>query len=497
MVISKSNYLNYLRHPAWVWLEKHDRSKLPVIDEDTQAIFDAGNLFELYAEKLFPDGIALEYTTNGNFDFEKYKALPDVTKKAIENKTRILFQGRLEADDMTCIFDVLERNEDGTYNLYEIKSSTKPKKEHEHDLAFQTIVLERWGLSVKNIFVIHVNNEYVRHGEVDYNEITTTVEISSAVRSIMDETAVQIEKAKAVIESTQMPDPSPRYAGLYAYNDWLKVYKTLNPNLDKYSIYNLCWPDVKRIGQFEDNKIISIKEIPEDTNLTVRQRHQVQATKSRKRLINQNEIKAFLNTFRFPLYFLDYETLAGIIPLYNGMRPYQQVPFQYSLHILESPDAELKHKEYLHTENTLPVDCLIAQLKEDIGTKGSIIVWNQGFEKACNNTAAEFVPKYAKLLSNLNDRILDLMTPFAEGWFVDKDFFGSASLKMVLPILIPSLSYEDLSISGGNAAQRIWMETIADSKNQDNKEQIMEDLRKYCALDTLAMVEIWKVLKDI
>jgi len=497
MVISKSNYLQYLKHPAWVWLEKHDKYKLPAIDADTQAIFDEGNLFESYAEKLFPDGVALEYKTNGNFDFDKYKILPDVTKKAIEDKTRVLFQGRLEVDDITCIFDVLERNKDGTYNLYEIKSSTAPKKDHEHDLAFQTIVLERSGLNIKNIFIIHVNREYVRNGEIDHSEITTITEISSAVRSIIDETAVNIEKAKAVIESVEMPDPSPRYVGLNAFGDWLKIYKALNSNLDKYSVYHLSSPGARRIEHFEDNEIFSIKDIPEDDNLTVKQRHQMQTTKSGERIINQSEIRTFLKTFRFPLYFLDYETLGGVIPQYDGTRPYQQIPFQYSLHILESPDAELKHKEYLHTDNTLPVNHLINQLKKDINTKGSVVVWCEGFEKGCNKTMAEFIPKDAKFLYNLNDRIVDLMTPFMKDWFVDKDFFGSASIKMVLPVVIPSLSYKDLNISGGITAQRIWTETIIDGKNQDNKEQIMEDLLKYCNLDTLAMVEIWRILKDI
>ena len=170
MILSKSNYLLYLKHPAWLWLEKHDKSKLPEVDDDTQAIFDAGNLFESYAERLFPDGITLGYKTDGGFDFAKYKSLPEVTKKAIEDKVKVIFQGRFEIDNTTCIFDILERNENGTYNLYEIKSSTKAKKEHEYDLAFQAIVLERSGLKIENIFVIHVNNEYVRDGEIDNEE---------------------------------------------------------------------------------------------------------------------------------------------------------------------------------------------------------------------------------------------------------------------------------------------------------------------------------------
>jgi hypothetical protein len=497
MILSKSNYMLYLRHPVWLWLEKNDKDMLPEVDEDTQAIFDAGNLFESYAEKIFQDGITLGYKTNGEFDFKKYKELPDVTKKALEDKTKVLFQGRLEVNNITCIFDVLERNEDGTYNLYEIKSSTKAKKEHEHDLAFQTIVLEESGLSIENIFVIHVNNEYVKDGEIDHDEITTISEVTTAVRNIMEETIANIEEAKAVMVLSDMPDPSPRHAKLGAFSSWLDIYKLLNRDLDKYSIFNLCGLNSTKIGKFEDAGILSIRDIPDDINLAVKQHRQVQTTKSGERLVNKEEIDDFLKTFHYPLYFFDYETIAGCIPSYDRMRPYQQVPFQYSLHILESPNSELKHKEYLHTENTFPVENLLNQLKQDIGTEGSVVVWSQSFEKACNTTMAELSPEYKDFLNNLNERIVDLMIPFMEGWYVDKDFFGSASLKAVLPVVVPSLSYKELNISGGNAAQRIWMETIIDGKNKDKKDQILKDLLKYCKLDTLAMVEIFKVLNEL
>ena len=497
MILSKSNYMLYLRHPVWLWLEKHNKKILPEVDADTQAVFDAGNLFESYAEKLFPDGITLGYKTKGEFDFKKYMALPAVTKKALVDNTKILFQGRLEVDGITCIFDALERNEDGTYNLYEIKSSTKAKKEHEYDLAFQTIVLEKSGLNIKDVFVIHVNNEYVRDGDIDYNEITTTTEVTTAVRSMIDETLVNIDKAKAVLVATEMPDPSPRHAKSGAFSNWLDIYKILNPDLDKYSIYNLCSPGVRKIGNFEDDGVISIHDVPDDTNLTVKQHYQVQATKSGERIISKEEIKDFLKTFQYPLYFLDYETLSGVIPAYNGIKPYQQIPFQYSLHVLESPDGELKHKEYLHVDNTLPVEGLLKQLKKDIGEKGSVIGWGEGFEKRCNITMADILPEHSDFLLDVNDRIVDLMIPFAEGWYADKDFFGSASIKKVLPVLIPSLSYKELDIGGGAAAQRIWMETIIGGKNQEDKDKILSDLLKYCKLDTLAMVEIYKVLNKV
>ena len=495
MVLSKSNYLLFLKHPAWLWLEKNAKDKLPEYDEDTQAMFAAGNLFEEYAEKLFPYGLRLGYKTNGRFDGRKYLTLPDATKEALTGEDTVLFQGRLEVDGITCIFDVLERNAMGTYNLYEIKSSTKAKSEHEYDLAFQTLVLEKSGLSIENIYVIHVNTEYVRNGDIEVDEITDQTEVTSAVRSLMAETEVGVEKAKVVMSQSEMPDPSPRFARNGAFSQWLEIYESLEGEFEKYSIYNLCTVGARKSEEFEDMGVKTISEIPEDFNLTTKQHHQVQATKKGEQIINKEEIERFMSTLQYPLYFLDYETFSGVIPPFDGLRPYQQVPFQYSLHVLESPDAELVHKEYLHTENTLPVRPLLEQMKKDIGPEGSVIVWYQSFEKTRNAEMAALEPDFNKFLYDINDRVVDLMVPFAEGWFIDKDFFGSASIKAVLPVLVPELSYKELNIQGGNTAQRVWMQTILEGKNTEKKEEIMNDLRKYCELDTYAMVKIWEVLK--
>jgi len=493
MIFSKSNYILYLKHPAWLWLEKHDKSKLPEVDEDTQALFDAGNLFEDYAEELFPDATRLGFSS-----FPEYKALPLKTKEALSDGAETIYQGRFEADGLTCIVDVLKRVEGNVFDLYEIKGSTKVKKDHYYDLAFQKNVIEKCGLEIRNLYVTHVNNQYVRDGEVDAVELCTTDDVTEEINSLTEETKYNIEKMKKDILTDTMPDPAPYRAGLGTFSEWLRIYKDLESIDDPYSVYNLYSPGAKRLRELvETLEVSSIKDIPDDFKLTVKQQGQVQATKSGERIIDQENIKEFLGTLKYPLYFLDYETLASVIPMYDGIRPYQQIPFQYSLHILESPDAKLTQKEYLHTENTHPVKFLVKKLKEDIGPEGSIVVWNQSFEKSCNTAMSEFVPEHAEFLRYVNERIVDLMIPFMEGWFVDKDFFGSASIKAVLPVLIPELSYKELNIQGGNAAQRIWMQTITGDKNQEEKDKVMADLRKYCGLDTLAMVEIYRKFREV
>ena len=499
MILSKSNYLLFLKHPAWLWLEKHDKIKLPDIDDDTQAIFDAGNLFEQCAEQLFPDALKLGYKTkDGAFDFSKYQALPELTQEALAGEHTVILQGRVEIDGLTCIFDVLERNAMGTFNLYEIKSSSKAKTEHEHDLAFQTLVLERAGLTVENIYVIHANSAYVRNGEIDPKEITDTTEVTSAVRSRMESTVEEVEKAKAVLVAPEIPDPSPRFCrGDKTLENWLKIYNAHFVEDFEDSIYAVKAFGARGFAELEDLGVTKLVDVPDELSLSPKLTALVQAAKRGGQLINHEEVDSFVSKLQFPLYFLDYETFSGVIPAFDGLRPYQVVPFQYSLHVLESPEAALVHKEYLHTDNSLPVRPLLEQLVQDIGPDGTVLVWFKTFEMGRNADMAEMEPDFNAFLYNLNDRIVDLKDPFSNQWFVDKGFNASASIKDVLPVLAPELSYKDLNVQGGTTAQRVWMQTVLSEMYQKNKEVIMHDLRKYCERDTFAMVEIWKVLQKL
>lgn len=500
MVISKSEFMMFLKHPAWLWLKKYDKNKLPLPDADLQALFDEGTLFESYAERLFPKAVKLGYKNDGEFSGTKYYALPELTKKEIIKGTEVILQGRVEEDGLTSIFDVLERENSSTgipvYNLYEIKSSTTVKSEHIPDLAFQTIVLEKAGLPINKMFVLHVDNQYVRKGEIDTEAITKKSEVTDQVRASLEETRENIVEAFKILEDKNMPDLSPRHLsqGGDVFEEWLQILQVIRGELPRYSIYKLCGPDPKTIAYLEDNGIELLNDIPLDCPLKGRQLRQVEAMRSDSQHIDKEEITNFLEGLKYPLYFLDYETTTSAIPAFDGYRPYQQAPFQYSLHILEKAGDEPVHKEYLHTENSDPVPHLLEQLRKDFDREGSVISWYMAFEKSRNTEMGEMYPKYSKFLSGINDRMVDLMTPFSKGWFVDKDFFGKASIKWVLPALLPEFSYKELNISNGGQAQRVWTETVLKGKNPSEKDKIMDDLRRYCNLDTYAMYAIYKYL---
>jgi hypothetical protein len=164
--------------------------------------------------------------------------------------------------------------------------------------------------------------------------------------------------------------------------------------------------------------------------------------------------------------------------------------------VLRSPDAELEHKEFLHRDNSDPALPLTKQLIQDIGTEGSVIVWYEGFEKSRNTELGDMFPEYKDAMEAINDRVVDLIIPFKQKWYDDPRFEGSASIKKVLPVLCPELSYKTLGIQEGGSAQRLWMEAVLDGTRADEKDKILTDLLEYCGLDTLAMVEIYRKLID-
>lgn len=491
MQISKSDYMLFLKHPAWIWIKKHASEMLPPIDAATQAIFDTGHEFEQYAEALFPDAVNLGFN-----DYNEYLSLPERTTQALENGAKTIFQGRFEYEQLTFICDIIDVVGEREVDLYEIKSSTSAKPEHNTDLAFQMVVLEKYGYSVRNIAVIHVNNQYVRNGDIEPDKITATTDVSEAVKELRDFTLEKIDEALDVIELHNCPDTSPLLADKSAFKDWLSIYKYMKKTKPG-SIYDLCQMDAKTLQILQDNNIEWLKDIPADFILKPKQSLQVQSAKVGGPGIDAEKIKEFLDTFEYPIYFFDYETSGPLVPPFDGLRPYQQLPFQYSLHILDSPDAKLRHAEFLHTENSNPAENLSKTLKSQIGDTGTVLAWNMSFEKSCNSMLGDLLPEYKKFYDQLNERIVDLMIPFSSNWYVDAGFMGSASIKSVLPVLVPELSYKTLGIQEGQTASRIWTETVLGGKNVAEKPQILSDLLEYCEMDTYAMVEIYRKLANL
>lgn len=489
--LSKSDFLLFLKHPAWLWLKKFEPAKLPPIDANTQALFDMGFRFEAQAEKLFSDGVRV----TGDY-FEKDR----VTARLLATGTQTLFQAKFTAPDNTaCLTDVMVRVGGDQFDVYEIKASTKVKPEHTWDLAFQKWVIEACGYRVRKTAVVHVNGQYVRHGDIDVMALTSITDVTDEVNATMPAMDDKIRPAFEVITSGQCPDLSPRFASYGGFFSWMPIYKKLKGELPSDSILNLARLNPKLVEQFEDQGVERIQDVPAEiiSTLVPAQQMQIASAKSGEVRIDKPAIAKFMQTIQFPIYFLDYETAADAVPMYDGTKPYQQVTIQYSLHILDAPGKELRHTEFLWTEPSNPMPALIDQLKKDIGPTGSVAVWYKSFECGRHSEMAELYPEHADFLLDLNNRVVDLIDPFSQQLYVDAKFKGSASIKNVLPVLAPDLSYKELGIQDGGSAQNFYMRAVFGDLPAAEKQQIFDDLLVYCALDTMAMVRIYEVLDEI
>lgn len=488
MLLSKSDYMLFLRHPAWLWLKKNDPSKLIPISTSVQQKMNTGYEFEKHAEQLFSAAIKIGFA-----DIDEYNTMLTRTSEAWLGGVKCVIQGKYQFGEITCITDILEDGGNG-HILTEIKSSSSPKPEHELDLAFQKVVLEGAGYKVHKCRVAHVNSGYVREGEIDANKLVAFTDVTENVEKLLEKTKSDIDAALAVVRAKNIPDIDPSLTASNNFQEWLDIRKTFEPHLDTDSIYHLPKISSGVAKKLTKNNIFRIGDIKDASLLSHGTAKYWKARDLGDRYIDITQVRNFLNVINYPIYYLDYETSSNAAPLWNHTSPYQQVPFQYSLHIKRHQNAALEHFDYLHKAKDNPMDSLLENLRKNIGDSGSVIVWNKSFEMARNNEMAKYAPKYADFLSNINSRVIDLMDPFKENMITDPAFKGSNSIKDVLPVMVPDYSYNDLQIKDGGTAASEWKAvTLQDGPN---KEKVYADLKKYCERDTEAMVKTHEVIKE-
>ena len=232
------------------------------------------------------------------------------------------------------------------------------------------------------------------------------------------------------------------------------------------------------------------------TDLNPNQVLQVKSEISGSTHIDIDEIRNFTSELNYPLYFLDFETIGPAVPIYEGSRPYQQLVFQYSLHIRETSTSEIEHREYLADPTEDPRIGFIEQLIQDCAKSGDILVFNISFERGKLNDLIESFPEYSNELRGIVNRLKDLMIPFQQKWYYTPEMRGSYSIKSVLPALIPELSYNDLDIKEGGTASNTFL-SMVNGTFEGDVEETRKQLLEYCELDTYAMVKILDVLKEV
>lgn len=490
MYLSKSDFLKYQICPSYLWLWKHKKDVVPVAEEeDIKRRLEQGNEVELIARNLYPDGKLVSGALSD---------LPIITKQYVEDGVKTIFQAaEMTREGLLAIADVITFDEQSqSWTLYEIKSTNSVKPEHISDVAFQRVAFETAGYKIGAVGVIYLNKDYVRHPEVIAEDFFITEDITERVEEILP--AIREQVKGALNKIAEPNEPRGCSCQLKTKSGHCPTFRYLNPDIPEYSVFNISRIGQKNLSLLVDDHRYHIHEVGEDIKLTINQRNQVDVAKAQQPMIDYAQIKSALDDLVYPLYFLDYETVSTAIPLYIGCTPFQQIPFQYSLHILREPGRELEHYEYLGRDGKQsPVLELLASLKSQIGVKGSVIVWHQSFEENRNKEMAQEMPDYADFLLDTNRRMFDLEQLFVNQHLVHNDFNGRTSIKAVLPVLAPSHSYKEMDIQNGQNASVRWFDAVTGAVGADEAEHTFEALLKYCCLDTLAMVEIYRYLTDL
>ena len=496
--LTKSLYLNGIQCPKLLWIKVHEKEKIPEPDETLQHIFDQGKLVGELAKTLFKGGVEIK---------ADYWELAESDKKSREalKLRKPLFEAGFLVGEIYSRADILLPVGKDHWDIIEVKSSSRIKEENIHDVSFQKYCYEKAGLKIRKCFLMHVNPDYVRKGKINLKKLFVQEDITDKVNEAIVGIDKRIEDMLKIMNSKTCP---PVKIGQYCnkFNECpLKEFCFGKMSLT--SVFHLRGAGAAAFELY-DTGVENIEDIPETYELNAKQLIQHKCAKSGQPCIHKEKIKQFLGTLKYPLYFMDFETYATAIPLYNGLKPYQPIPFQFSVHVQDKindscsgSEPKLKHYSFIASGSGDPRKQFIEELKKVLGDKGTILVYFQSYEKGRLEELGNLFPKYKPWIKSIFSRIIDLITPFSNFWYYNSKQEGSASLKEVLPALTGK-GYEGMEIAGGQMASLRYLYithgTIDGKKaTADEIKKIRKDLEEYCGLDTGGMILILEKLREI
>lgn len=485
--ISKTDYIRWRECRKDAWLAIHNPELYYSYEPSAfeLALRETGAEVEEIARRLFSDGV---------FVWGHDKAAHDQTHTLIDEKTPTIFQAVFLVDGFLAVADVLKFNiETGGFTIYEIKSASHMKKEYLYDVAFQVMLLDRCGLKIDQAHLTHLNSDYVRQGDLDPHNLFSQENITPQIDEMKETVTREMEDSMAYLLSEA--EPVGQCDCIYrGRSNHCTTFNYSNPRVPEYGIHDISriGSSPKKLRELVDLGKFELDEIPTHVQLTENQQIQVDTYKSGQVVIQRDAIATELNGLKFPLYFIDYETHMATIPLFDGWSPNKQVPFEYSLHIVEALGVEPAHREFLHAVLKDPDVPFATSLHDHIGSEGNIIVWHKAFEcGTVNKYLSERHPEYTDFFADFEARVYDLEDVFSKRLYVDRGFLGRSSIKNVLPVLVPELSYKELDIRDGTAASVAWPKLVSGELSDAQFEDLCQALRKYCGLDSYAMYAIW------
>lgn len=474
--LTKSRYLDGLQCGKLMWTKLHARETVPAGEPWHARLALIGRQLDDLAKRLWEGAVEIP-------PFRDPAERVSATEKLLAKRVP-LFGATFQVDGRQCRVDVLEPAPGGAWELGEIKGGTRIRNTTIQDLAFQRECLLLAGLRIDRIWVMHPDNQYVRGEHLHVHELFRRDDVTERVLRVAPYVGKTVANLRAIAAGINPDTP----IGPHCHD----------PHACR--LIPVCWaglpPDnVTELHQagrgafaFLDEGIFRIRDLP-DQRLGPSQRIQKQAVVTGRVQIDEDAVRRWLDRLAWPLCFLDFETMAPAVPPFAGTRPYQQVPFQYSLHVQDRPGAPLRHFEYLHEAAGDPRPDLAADLADRVPGAGSVVAWNVDGERLVLNDLAAVAPDRARVLANLAGRLVDLAEPWLSFAVYHPGQHGSTSLKAVLPT-VTDLGYDDLVVASGVAATHAYEAVMASVASPDERTAVFRDLRRYCERDTLALAAL-------
>lgn len=479
-MLSKSRYLSGLQCHLRLWHSSFNRELASEVTPAQQALFGTGQEVGELATRLFPEGVLIRE------DHFHHEEAVQTTRNIVQDPSvSTIFEAAFLYHDVRIRVDILKRLDNGQWNMIEVKSSTSVKDIHLPDVAIQYYVLKASGLNINRAFLLLINNQYVYDGSnFDLENFFSFYDVTDEVLSIQNEIPSSIDEQHQMLSAADAPlvQPSRHCNTPFICEFWEYCTK----DMPAHWIFDLYGVSQKKFDELTGMNVEDIKDIPDAFNLTELQERMRKCVKNNETFISKR-LHAQLTDVEYPVHFLDFETVNPAIPRYAHTSPYQVIPFQWSDHILYE-DGSLAHKEYLCDDDRDPRDDFTRTLLHALGQKGTIFIYTT-YEKTIIEKLAEYLPQYRDDLLRIPNRFKDLCA-IIRHYFYHPGFHGSFSLKFVLPVLVPEMRYDTLSIKDGSHASFEYLRMIHPDTVSEEKEKIKEDLLVYCSQDTLAMVRI-------
>ena len=485
--LSKSKYCKAIQCDKILWLEKNKPEEKSEIDR--QAVLDNGTKVGELAKNLFGEHINIE------FNSDLSKMIYD-TEQALKEAPNFITEASFDYNNNFCSVDILKNN-GNSIEIYEVKSSTKINDIYLDDISYQFYVLKSLGYNVIKASIVYINNQYIRHGDLKLQQLFNIEDVTDLVLSKQDEIQDKIQEIDEYMKQEVEPVCD---IGMQCFNPYqCQFWKYCTKHLPENNVFKIRkMHKDKAMNLYYEGKIDFKDLLDEDIDWKFKQQIEFEIFNYDAH-IDRQAIREFMKNLYYPIYFLDFETMQLAIPEFDNSKPYQQIPFQYSLHYIEKENGELFHKEFLAESGEDPRRKLAEQLVKDIPKDVCVTAYNMTFEKGRIKELAEFFPDLKEQLMNIYDHIQDLMIPFSKRMYYCKEMQGSYSIKYVLPALFPNdpeLDYHNLPLihNGGEAMDIFPKIQYMDKEEQ---EKVRYGLLKYCELDTYAMVKVWEKLKEI